>query len=168
MSKRESLQDFVRRPLEDSSERLLDERNDFLAENLKVRVDGLIDDLAEGLVSAKQVLEIDFASLDVHFDVHLANDEMCLSVDLLVDSPDPHIASAAGEVALELAVALNGQEQDSAVDHIPTDDKQVRKLNLERVLGCIFNDPAKAHEIIIKNAKMASTVGSSYFKFFRT
>lgn len=164
----EALEDFVRRSLEDLRQRLLDKRNDFLAEYLEVGVDGLIYDFAESFVTSKQVVKVKLASLYVHFDVHLVHDEVLLSVDLFVDSLDANVPGATRKVSRELSVAFNREEKDSSVNHVPTDHIQVRQFYLKCVLGCIFNDAAKMHKIVIKNAKIATFSSSPYFKFLRT
>jgi len=122
---REALEYLVGSALEYPRERLLDQRNQILTQHFKVLIDCLIDDLAERLVASKQILQIHLALLDADFDVDFVDDEVRFAIDLLVDAFDAHVSSAAGEIAVESASALDRQEEDFAVHHVLPDHIQV-------------------------------------------
>lgn len=100
-----------------------------------------------------------------YFDIHLVDDEVSFTVYLLVNSLDSHVARSAGEISCEMSCAAHRNKQNSSVNIVASDDIQMRKFNLERVLRCIFNDTGKVSYIkMIGNEK---SLLSFYLKFFR-
>lgn len=149
----ESFEDLVGSLFEYSRERFLDERNKVLTQDFKVLIDGKIDDIAECFLAPEEILEINRSLLHRYLDFHFVDDEMCLSVDLLVNPLDPHVTLATCEVSVEMTRTFDRKKKNFPIDVITPDDEQMRQLKLESILGGVLND---AVEMQMKKMRKAS------------
>lgn len=143
---REAPKNFVGSSLEYPRQWFLDQRNQILADDLEVLVDGQVDDFPNHLVASEQVHQVYFALPDRYLDVHLVHDEVSFPVDLLVHAFDSDVTRAACEISRELSASLHRDEKNFAIDGVTAEDVEMRQVDLEGILRGILVDAASSHQ----------------------
>lgn len=139
----EPLEDFVGCSFDDSRKRLFYERNQLLAEEFEVLVDGLVDDVGNRFVALEKWSKVDASLFDEHLDVDFIHDEVGDAVDFLRAPSDSNFAATPREVSSEQSRSFYGQYENFSVHHVLSFDKQVWQIYFERVLRGKLDHAAK-------------------------
>lgn len=91
-----------------------------ICEDLKVLVDGLVDDIPKNLISIEKILQFQASLASADFQGELLQVQVFQVVHVLDIVLDPHVGDKVGKVSCERTTTLKGQRQDISVELVLT------------------------------------------------